>query len=63
MFQEAYVAALRHYKADAWYHATDIWTGSATHLQFTSLQAFWPGVKLTSCLIVHPPTCHAGSLC
>jgi hypothetical protein len=48
MFEAAYTAALRHYKVGAWYPAADIWLGAHTHLQFTSLQAFWPGSLVLS---------------
>lgn len=43
MFQTAYTAALRHYRSGAWYPNADIYSGALTHMQFTSLQAFWPG--------------------
>lgn len=43
MFEAAYTAALRHYKAGSWYANADIFLGVRTHMQFTSLQAFWPG--------------------
>ena len=43
MFEAAYTAALGHYKAGSWYPSADIFLGARTHMQFTSLQAFWPG--------------------
>ena len=46
MFQAAYTAAIRHYKDGPWYPSADIWRGSHTQIQFTSLQAFWPGENI-----------------
>ncbi|EIE19324.1 seven-hairpin glycosidase [Coccomyxa subellipsoidea C-169] len=46
MFQAAYTAAIRHYRDGTWYPQADIWMGAHTHLQFTSLQAFWPGMQV-----------------
>lgn len=46
MFKEAYTAALRFYKLGPWYNNADIWGGLPTQRQFTSLQAFWPGIDL-----------------
>ena len=44
MFESAYTAVMRHYRMGLpWYHDADIRTGRPTQLQFTSLQAFWPG--------------------
>ena len=50
MFEEAYTAALQHYKLGSWYHDAHIGTGQPTHMQFTALQAFWPGELLNSTL-------------
>ena len=46
MFSAAYTAAIRHYKDGPFYPHADIWMGTHTHLQFTSLQAFWPGTDI-----------------
>lgn len=46
MFKAAYTAAIRHYKDGPWYPSADIWRGSHTQIQFTSLQAFWPGENI-----------------
>ena len=47
MFEAAYTAAMRHYRsAGGWYPMADIWLGTPTHKQFTSLQAYWPGSHL-----------------
>ncbi|CAL8468306.1 g7846 [Coccomyxa elongata] len=46
MFRAAYTAAIRYYKDGRWYPSADIWSGTRTHLQFTSLQAFWPGMQV-----------------
>lgn len=43
VFAEAYQAALQHYKLGAWYHDAHASNGQPTHIQFTALQAFWPG--------------------
>lgn len=43
MFTEAYVAAMQHYRYQEVYTDADIHTGKPVHLQFQSLQAFWPG--------------------
>lgn len=45
IFNDAYVAAMRHYHDDGWYHEANLHTGAPTHLQATSLQAFWPGMQ------------------
>ena len=45
MFSDAYVAAMRYYHDDGWYHEAHLNTGVATHAQATSLQAFWPGMQ------------------
>ena len=42
IFNDAYVAAMRHYHDDGWYHEANS-TRCAGHLQATSLQAFCPG--------------------
>eukprot|EP00850_Spirogloea_muscicola_P001621 SM000006S19386 [mRNA] locus=s6:421678:426268:- [translate_table: standard] len=46
MFQAAYSAVQQHYRSGPWYHEADMHTGQPTHLQFTSLQAFWPAVQV-----------------
>eukprot|EP00850_Spirogloea_muscicola_P002496 SM000009S23625 [mRNA] locus=s9:1139531:1144092:- [translate_table: standard] len=46
MFQTAYSAVQQHYRSGPWYHEADMHTGQPTHLQFTSLQAFWPAVQV-----------------
>jgi hypothetical protein len=48
MFTDAYVAVMKNYHDDGWYHEAHLDTGAATHLQATSLQAFWPGWGCTS---------------
>ena len=45
MFSDAYVAVMRYYHDDGWYHEAHLNTGVATHVQATSLQAFWPGMQ------------------
>ena len=44
MFSDAYVAVMRYYHGDGWYPRRT-WHGVATHVQATSLQAFWPGMQ------------------
>ncbi len=51
MFRAAYTAAIRYYKDGPWYPSADIWSGTRTHLQFTSLQAFWPGESCHHCRV------------
>ena len=34
------------YPQGDYYHEADMNTGQATHLQLTSLQAFWPGLQV-----------------
>jgi len=46
IFQRAYLAAIQSYRSGPWYHDADIRTAQPTHLQFTSLQAFWPGLQV-----------------
>ena len=47
MFEVAYTAAMRHYRTPGgWYPMADIWLGTPTHRQFTSLQAYWPGAYM-----------------
>ncbi|XP_024523829.1 alpha-mannosidase I MNS5 isoform X1 [Selaginella moellendorffii] len=46
MFQDAYRAVQQHYRYGSWYHDADMRTGKATYWQFTSLQAFWPGLQV-----------------
>ena len=43
MFAEAYVGVMQHFRGGGWYHDADIFTGQPTHIQFQSLQSFWPG--------------------
>ena len=46
-FSDAYVAATKHYRTpEGWYHESNMDTGAPTHLQATSLQAFWPGLQV-----------------
>jgi len=46
IFCDAYVAVIKWYHDDGWYHEAHLDTGKPTHLQATSLQAFWPGVQV-----------------
>jgi hypothetical protein len=39
------MAVMTHYHEDGWYHEAHMESGAATHLQATSLQAFWPGMQ------------------
>ena len=49
MFAEAYVGVMQHFRGGGWYHDADIFTGQPTHIQFQSLQSFWPGEPLGLC--------------
>ena len=49
MFAEAYVSVMQHFRGGGWYHDADIFTGQPTHIQFQSLQSFWPGEPLGLC--------------
>ena len=46
IFGDAYVAVMRWYHDDGWYHEAHLDSGAPTHMQATSLQAFWPGVQV-----------------
>ena len=46
IFTDAYVAVMKNYHDDGWYHEAHLDTGAATHLQATALQAFWPGLQV-----------------
>ncbi|KAK3260378.1 hypothetical protein CYMTET_30660 [Cymbomonas tetramitiformis] len=46
MFHDAYLAVLKHMKHGPWYHEANMNTARPTHLQFSSLQAFWPGLQV-----------------
>ncbi|KAK9800749.1 hypothetical protein WJX73_004612 [Symbiochloris irregularis] len=47
MFNCAYSTVMLHYRTGGpWYHDSDIRTGRPTQFQFTSLQAFWPGLQV-----------------
>ena len=46
MFAEAYVSVMQHFRGGGWYHDADIFTGQPTHIQFQSLQSFWPGMQV-----------------
>ena len=47
MFEEAYAAVNKYLKiGDEWYVEGDMRTGQHSHLQFNSLQAFWPGLQV-----------------
>mmetsp|Transcript_11872 Transcript_11872/g.43430 ORF Transcript_11872/g.43430 Transcript_11872/m.43430 type:complete len:754 (-) Transcript_11872:1536-3797(-) len=46
MFRKSYEAANRYMFDNSWFHEVDMRTGSPTHHQMTSLQAFWPGVQV-----------------
>ncbi len=46
MFKQAYAAANRYLKTDHWYAEANMNTGKFSHLQFNSLQAFWPGLQV-----------------
>lgn len=46
IFTDAYVAVMKHYHEDGWYHEAHMDTAAGTHFQATSLQAFWPGMQV-----------------
>ena len=46
VFGDAYVAVMKWYHDDGWYHEAHLDNGAPTHMQATSLQAFWPGVQV-----------------
>lgn len=50
VFQQAYRAAIQHYRLGAWYQDAHLANGLPTHIQFSALQAFWPG-KASSPLV------------
>ena len=54
MFAEAYVGVMQHFRGGGWYHDADIFTGQPTHIQFQSLQSFWPGEPLCRKTICSP---------
>ena len=45
MFNTSYTAAVTHLKHGSWYIEADMNTGQPQHLQFQSLQSFWPGLQ------------------
>jgi mannosidase alpha-like ER degradation enhancer 1 len=45
VFGDAYVAVMKWYHDDGWYHEAHLDNGAPTHMQATSLQAFWPGLQ------------------
>jgi ER degradation enhancer, mannosidase alpha-like 1 len=46
MFNATYEAVNRHLKLGHWYVEGDMQSGRHTHIQFNSLQAFWPGLQV-----------------
>eukprot|EP00455_Lapot_gusevi_P052757 TRINITY_DN8083_c0_g1_i2.p1 TRINITY_DN8083_c0_g1~~TRINITY_DN8083_c0_g1_i2.p1 ORF type:complete len:526 (-),score=101.90 TRINITY_DN8083_c0_g1_i2:286-1782(-) len=48
MYNKAYSAVTKYLKKGPWYFEADMRSGHPTHLQFNSLQAFWPGLQVIS---------------
>lgn len=46
MFYKTYTAVGENLKSGPWYVEADMNSGRPTHLQFNSLQAFWPGLQV-----------------
>ncbi|GAB5362183.1 hypothetical protein AAMO2058_000776400 [Amorphochlora amoebiformis] len=46
MFAQTYNAVGRHLKSGPWYVEADMNSARPTHIQFNSLQAFWPGLQV-----------------